>query len=446
MINSLNNKLKIVFFTALLSFIFLKVEAQQVNTLSSFSGIGIGNLNYNNQTSFNSMGGASIAVVKPFQLNMSNPATYSFLFTPVFDIGGRSENLKAESEQGSQTKSDAFFTNLGLGFKVGNRGGLSFGLQPISSVGYNVSLETQDPIVGELITQAEGDGGVNDLYLGYSYLVTKNDSLKISLGANANYLFGHVDQQTKFYYPQGFGYVNTISSESIIFNDFGLNFGLIIQKKLKHNIDATLGATYSFGKDINVGYDRFIGAFISDGNDIVNVVDTVSLVEGEKRKFSKPQQVRGGLSFMFNDKLLLSFDASYGVWKNKSSQEYVFFDNDSKFKNDVGLRFGVEYTPDGKMKFKGNFFKAISYRAGVNYTNCYQTVNDKQISEISTTFGLGIPLYRKASATRINLGMQYGQRGDINSTLIKEEFINYYIGFTIVPTWKDKWFVKRKYN
>lgn len=443
MIKTVQNKLIQLGLLLLLSVLNISVYAQSGNTLSSFSRLGIGNINYNSQGSFNSMGGASIAVTKPFQLNSSNPATYSFLISPVFNVGGRGEKLTAKNASNSETRTEAYFTNLGMGFKVGKNGGLAFGLKPTTNVGYNLSLASVDPVVGDLSIKTEGDGGINDLYIGYAYLLKNTDSLKISVGANANYLFGHIDKNDKLYYPSGLGYVNTIYTESVVFNDFGFNFGLIIEKKFLKNIELTFGATYSYGKDVKVKSDYFVGSFITDAQEVDYVRDTISLSEGEKKYFSKPHQLRGGFGIVFDEKLLLSFDASYGIWKNQTASKYVFNNN---YQNDLGLRFGVEYTPDGKMKFKGNLLKAISYRAGINYTNCYQYVNNAQLTEISGSLGVGVPIHRKTSGTRINLGVQYGKRGDVEKTLIEEEFLNYYIGLSIVPTWKDKWFVKRKYN
>lgn len=443
MIKTLQNKLIIPFFLLLFCLLNLSVYGQSGNTLSSFSRLGIGNINYNSQASFNSMGGASVAVTKPFELNMSNPATYSFLLTPVFNVGGRGESLTAKNASNSETRSEAYFTSIGMGFKVGKNGGLAFGLQPITNVGYNLSLISTDPEVGELSIQTEGDGGINDLFLGYSYLLKNTDSLKVSVGANANYFFGHIDNSDKLFYPPGLGYVNAMYTESVVFNDFGFNFGLIVEKQFKKNLELSLGATYTFGKDVNVKTDYFVGSFISDAQGVDYVRDTIEIAEGEKKVFSKPHQIRGGFALLFAEKLLLSFDANYGIWKNQTNEMYVF---KSDYKNDLGLRFGVEYTPDGKMKYKGNIFKALSYRAGINYTNCYQYVNNTQLTEISGSFGLGVPIHRKTSATRINLGIQYGKRGDVEKTLIEEQFLNYYIGLSIVPTWKDKWFVKRKYN
>lgn len=443
MIKTVQNKLIRLGLLLLISIFSICVYAQSGNTLSSFSRLGVGNVNYNNQASFNSMGGASIAITKPFQLNSSNPATYSFLLTPVFNIGGRGERQTAKNATNSETRTEAYFTNLGMGFNVGKNGGLAFGIQPTTNVGYNLSLASEDPVIGDLNYQTEGDGGLNDLYIGYAYLLKNTDSLKISVGANANYLFGHIDKSDKLYYPSGLGYVNTMYTESVVFNDFAFNFGLIIQKKFLNDFELSFGATYSYGNDVKVKADYFVGSFITDAQEVDYVRDTISLSEGEKKYFSKPHQLRGGFGIVFDKKLLLSFDASYGMWKNQTADKYVF---KNKYKNDLGLRFGIEYTPDGKMKYKGNLFEAISYRVGVNYTNCYQIVNNNQLNEISGSFGLGVPIHRKTSGTRVNLGIQYGKRGDVEKTLIEEDFLNYYIGLSIVPTWKDKWFVKRKYN
>ena len=68
---------------------------------------------------------------------------------------------------------------------------MSFGIQPISSVGYSLVNETLDGTCGGLIERSifSGEGGVSRIYTSLGIKIFK----KLSIGFEAEYSFGNIE-------------------------------------------------------------------------------------------------------------------------------------------------------------------------------------------------------------------------------------------------------------
>ena len=65
--------------------------------------------------------------------------------------------------------------------------------------------------------------------------------------------------------------------------------------------------------------------------------------------------------------------------------------------------------------------------------------NNFGIKETGINFGVGLPLN---GYSNVNIGFEYGTRGNSESSLLKEKFWAMRVGFSL----NDLWFVKRKFN
>ena len=80
---------------------------------------------------------------------------------------------------------------------------------------------------------------------------------------------------------------------------------------------------------------------------------------------------------------------------------------------------------------------------GLSYDKTFLNINNTDIAVKTVNFGLGFPLASNRSAFyKLNLTGEIGQRGTLKNNLVKENFFNVYIGFTI----NDRWFQKYKYD
>ncbi|QYS91637.1 hypothetical protein JJC04_02330 [Flavobacterium covae] len=80
------------------------------------------------------------------------------------------------------------------------------------------------------------------------------------------------------------------------------------------------------------------------------------------------------------------------------------------------------------------------YRGGLRYENIGILAQGESIKDKAITLGVGLPL--GGTFSNVNIGFEYGQKGTTTSNLIKENYMNFSIGFSF----NDRWFVKRKYD
>ena len=68
--------------------LFSAISFAQNNVASPYSRFGLGSLNDHHSPAYQTMGGASVAMTDYNQLNIDNPASYSFLsqYRPVFEV------------------------------------------------------------------------------------------------------------------------------------------------------------------------------------------------------------------------------------------------------------------------------------------------------------------------------------------------------------------------
>lgn len=90
-----------------------------------------------------------------------------------------------------------------------------------------------------------------------------------------------------------------------------------------------------------------------------------------------------------------------------------------------------------------SFWLRNTYRLGLRYTDDYLIVDGTQLREMAATGGVSIPL-GKFSWSRVNIGVEYGQRNDAANALLQERFTTIQVGISIIPEAWDQWFKKRR--
>ena len=111
-------------------------RCSQSETFSPYSRYGIGDIPFNGFIKNIGMGGTGIGMRPYFNLNISNPASYSSLLFTTFEIGASTSFAKMQTTSLSQRKSETAFSYFALGFPVVNqKWGAALGLIPFSNVG-----------------------------------------------------------------------------------------------------------------------------------------------------------------------------------------------------------------------------------------------------------------------------------------------------------------------
>ena len=122
------------------------------------------------------------------RVNMQNPATLSELKYTAFSAGMTMQSKKIVTNNTSINARSSAFDYFTLGFPIIDRLGVSFGLVPYSSVGYQLKSETYGTTY-----QYQGNGNVNQFFASAGYKLRQG----LSLGATVRYNFGTMQRDRK---------------------------------------------------------------------------------------------------------------------------------------------------------------------------------------------------------------------------------------------------------
>ena len=104
----------------------------QNSTRSPYSSYGIGDLESTGLAFNTSMGDAKFAIADPYQINISNPASYSFVKLPIFNVGVNYNFLQINQVNSTQNGNIGYLKNISLAFPITKWWGFSFGIIPKS--------------------------------------------------------------------------------------------------------------------------------------------------------------------------------------------------------------------------------------------------------------------------------------------------------------------------
>ncbi len=428
---------KNIFFIALLT-AGLSATAQTTSS-SPYSQFGLGDLKGSLLPQTRAMGGISMGIRKPGvydNINMANPASYSTLSLTTFEVGA-SMDLRSLSKAGITGKSqfNSTLSHINFGIPVSRNSALSFGLVPFSDLGYQFkNSATLDTNKVEYVYG--GEGGVSKAYLGYGFKLGKN----LSLGFNVGYLFGSLKENRAIDFldkSEPFGYdlsafnSRTQYQQSVggLSFDLGLQYEAILNDKTR----LILGYAGNTGNELNSRSDVVSTRYRRDdrGQELA-VADTTYFQKGGKSKINMPMTHTVGFAFEKSNSWLVGADISYGKWSDYSEGAVNSGLNDS-----FGIALGGQLTPDASSI--SNYWKLVDYRLGMKYDRTFVNIGSNDIKQYALTFGFGFPLpSNRSSFYRINLSTEVGRRGTQENNLVRDNYININLGFTL----NDKWFQK----
>ena len=434
---------KFLFLAILLTALFCR---GQINTYSPYSYFGYGVLHNTTNTHNISMGGLGLSVVENQYLNYLNPASYSFLSKTSFEFGMKSSFIKMSQNDLNQKNFISGLSSIGLGFPISKRIGISFGLQPYSSVGYD--LKTEDIIsvnnvegVAQSTYNYRGSGGLNKLLFGFSWKVKDGTSSTISLGTNFNYLFGSIERETIIFSDNSPIYFRD-KDDKIIHGlnlEFGLLYSLLINTEKSDNFRLNGGIkilpSTSMQSDRSVLQTTYIGpVYHADHADIIfqetDIQDNISF----------PWAYSIGFSLHDYEKWLIGID--YNAHASFIDDQEINISSDI-MRNRKEYILGGFFIPNKDDIY--TYFNTVKYRFGVSYASGYLDIgsiannSSEKLKDISVSCGMGLPI--KKSLSIANIGFKYGVIGDDSRTnYIKENYFSIYFSMTL----NEKWFNKRK--
>ncbi len=409
----------------ILAFVLVGLSSSAQNESNSpYSRFGLGDLQSFSTATQSAMGGVGIASYDPLSINVSNPASYSSVFSQRFTMqtGGIHTTKLLQTSTQNQVVNSTNFNYLMFSFPLSKFWGTSVGLLPYSEKSYSFSDAITDPSADLLF---EGNGGLTRIYFGNSINVNKN----LSIGANLNYLFGNLNSSRKVFFND-VSVFNTKINEDININGFYFDFGLIYKAKLG-KWSSVLGFTLDNGSEISAEKTSLIETFRS-GGEFELIEDTISFDQQLGGSLVLPTSMGFGLA-LSNEQWKIMAD-----YKSDNWEEYNLFGTNDDLENSSRLALGFEFVPDKKSI--NRYYKMIRYRLGMYSSKTYLNLKNQQLDEKAITLGFGLPL--KRSGSLVNLSAELGQMGTTDDGLIKESFARFKIGFIF----SDIWFIKRKYD
>jgi hypothetical protein len=437
---------------------------------SPYSRYGIGDLLPSTHVINRGMGGVTAGYSDVLSINFSNPASYTtfqaireqtskklIMGRAILDLGVNldTRTLHEPATKNKFSSSNAMFSYVQVGVPLKNNWGLSFGLKPVSRISYDIIKNEvlKDPRTGLRIDSAStdytGTGGAYEVSLGTGIAIFDKDKgngnhEKLSIGINANYLFGAKDYNTRrslindtvAYYQANY---ETRTNFGSLYFDAGIQYKIPVKKS--KNISLVLGAYGSWGQKISATQDLIRETFLYDAN-MGNVrLDSVSDIRDVKGKIELPASYTIG--FMFQKPTIPNKEMGWMFGADLSMQQwdnYRFYNQVDSVKNSWLLKVGVQLNPIPKR----NYFSNVSYRFGFFVGPDYVKVVNK-LSQVGGSFGMALPVALSRQApnqlTMINVAFEYGRRGN-DKNILRESLFRFSVGFSL----SDFWFVKRKYD
>jgi hypothetical protein len=423
---------------------------------SPYSRYGLGDVFPSSNITTRSMGGISAGYADILSVNFDNPASYASFYTAqelkskklaagrvVLDAGISFNNrtLIAPNTTERFTSSDLYFSYLQVGIPLRKNWGLSFGLRPLSRIGYKINRyeRLKDPNTGldidSTITQFSGDGG--------SYLPSVGTGFgfgNFSAGINAGYMFGNKDLSTKrVFLNDSVAYHSSEHATNYSFGSLFYNAGLQYRIDLKHGKNIRLGVAGNWKQTIKGSQDVLRQTFALGSAGETLQIDSVYQQNDVKGEVIYPSTYTAGFVYTAYKNDGRGFLFGVDLTKSKWS-DYRFFGQKDSVQDSWKIAVGGQLNP----KRSTNYFSNVTYRFGFSLGDDYIKVQNN-LPTFGASFGMALPIRSSRFAPNqfnaVNLSFEFLKRGNSDNAL-KENMFRFSLGFNLT----DLWFVKKKYE
>jgi len=405
----------------------LGVAQNEIN--SPYSSFGLGNLSPRTNVVSSSMGGVGYALQNPYYINFKNPAAFAAFDSLSFiaDISFDLVNHQLRTERQEQSGTFAQLGYLAIGLPILRVWRMSAGIMPYSDVGYGIIDERQDvEHFGTIVNEYRGTGGLQLLYWGNAFKVSKG----LTLGVNLSYLFGTLNKINfaEYEIPH---VLNTVIFDFRHLDGIYISGGVQYQTTAKEKYHLGIGVVYenaikTWSRE-NLIILRYPGRYSPN-----ITVDTVKVRIGEITDVKMPHIVGAGLSYGYKDRLLVAADFTWQNWKRFSMSH----SNDTLRDNFI-TAIGIQYVPN---PMSSKYYNKINFRAGTRFSSGYFIINEKPISEFAISVGLGFPIRTFNTRSSVNIMFEYSKLGTLQRNLILQNYFKLSFSFIL----QEKWYQRRK--
>ncbi|MDU0372195.1 hypothetical protein ACFPAF_17465 [Hymenobacter endophyticus] len=419
---------------------------------SPYSRLGLGDASLNaGGVRQMGMGGIGVAAPNSVNVNELNPALLYYTNRTTFEAGFTGQFKTLRNSVSSQRTGSGNLGYLALAVPINRRWAGAIGLKPYSTVDYETRT-LDNTVQGDPTSQIEkryvGSGGLAEAYMSHAVRLAKG----LTVGASVGYVFGNIQQEASTRISTStlpLALSNRdIYQEQVHYSDFAFRMGLHYRGEITDKLNYNIGGTHSFRSNLNG--ERNVALVRQDPNEI-QIGSTMQEVEAPGRA-QVPSLTQIGFSLDNNRSWSLSLEGARQEW----SQFRAFGEQggSSGILLSDTYRFGAggEITPDATSV--ENYFKRVTYRAGLNVAQLPYRPGGNALYDRSVSWGFGFPLPTATAldATTISLGFTYGQRGNTDvlrltdgtterlERNVKEDYVRMQLGVTL----NNRWFIKRR--
>jgi hypothetical protein len=405
----------------------------QINSTSVYSVFGIGDRNNSATTEQLSMGGVGVTLNESHRLNLSNPAANASLQFTNYTLALVSKNIWASQNDTKENSVATYISYLAMGFNIGDKAGMSFGLMPNTSVGYN--LISRDFDLNDELSETsiyKGEGGTSKVFIGFGYEVVKG----LNLGIQGDFIFGKVENSI----------VNQLVDDALAskyetisnISGFKFNAGFQYKTEIAENLDVYIGGNFNFENETKSIEKEYLysvayGSLGSPRDTILNNKNYGYL--------KNPLKSDVGIGFGRDNKWYAGVD--YTFQKALSVENSIYNIPILAYGDYSKIAVGGFYTP--KFNSVLSYWNRITYRAGFKFENTGLMIDSNKdgldfepIKDFGISFGVGFPVGKQVS--NLNFGFEYGKRGSTNENLVKENYFNFRLSISL----NDRWFEKQQ--
>jgi hypothetical protein len=384
----------------------------QNNTNSPYTRYGYGQLSEPSSAKSKAMGGIAYGLRDNYQINSSNPASYTAVdsLTFLFEGGVTLQNTNFSDGTTKLNAKNSSFDYVAMQFRLHKKIGATLGILPFSNVGYNISqTNTGNPATAGGVIYT-GDGGIHQIFVGLGVKLLKD----LSIGANVSYVWGDITRTIGEYFSSSSTYAYE-ETTNLSIGDKKVDFGLQYYRQLGKKNALTGGVFFSPKHTWH------------NNTSIMTTTSAKDTVAG----FGIPLSLGVGLTYEYDKRLTVGLDWSMEKWS-----EVPYMNDANTFCNRYRLSGGAEYFPGQKGQ---GYFSFIKYRLGGYYSLPYYKIGDiRAAKEYGVTGGVALPMPRTHSV--LTVSAQYIRVNGQSIKTLDESYLKLNIGLTF----NERWFFKRK--
>lgn len=428
-----------IFTSLLLASATLPLTAQTNGSNSPYSRYGFGLLGDRGNAFNKGMAGTAYGMQNGKELNTKNPASYAAIdsLSFLFDLGLSMQNGNIAQGGVKTNAKNSSVDYVTAGFRVAKNVGMSLGLVPFSTIGYNTSSKEEIQASNQVLTKTttfSGDGGLHEAYIGVGWAPFR----RFSIGMNAGYLWGDLSHTVLMNFDDS-NINSTRQAYETDIRTYKADFGLQYVQPLDKKNTLTLGLTYGLGHDIK-----------RDAYYYNQKVVTGSSASGDtlvcRNAFQLPHTLGAGITWTHDNSLRVGVDYTFQKWADMKFPMVVenaagaldYVGRKDLFTDLHKVSLGMEYVknPEG-LRWR----QRVRYRAGFSYQTPYTKIGGVDGPQhFLASVGVALPITNMHnSRSLINFSAQYERVKPKMAGMITENYIRFSIGLTFNERWFMKW-------